>query len=389
MIRKIGSGLYFTFLFATICFMQVAAADNSKITAVEIKREYRTHIGDIAPASATYKSNSKKYSASVTPQFDYDKVKAGDSMHYIIVLQAQDGFDFAWLKLSSCTSTVGETTNLSISADKKTAILEYTANPLPVELPSPSGLEWDGTAAKWKRVEWADRYDVSVYRILSNGKLSNKLYAFTTSKTEIELKSATHHQPGDYVFSVIAKGAFNKSYIQKSQKKTLPYDKSILVLEEEIGQYGGVWHKIKTNLKYAVNPGTVNKHGYKYLTDGRYLVEGYHYYFNVDGSSQTGWQYYDNKWSYHGDDGRAVTGWFQHEGKSYYLNPKDSLMITGILTLSEKKYYFDADGSMKTGWVKIEHDLYYFKIDGSAQITSMVDKNGKSYNFTKDGKLIQ
>lgn len=367
----------------------VAAIEKSKITFVEIKRAYEPLVSMVDASKVVYKNSNNNCTMTTIPLYKNNSVGVGEKMDLKFYLYAKDEYDFSWLKESSCTSSIGTVRQLVISADKKSATMIFTADPLPVELSPVTGLKWNGMNAKWDEIPYAKSYEISLYQILPNGKLSTKMTTVTTSNTDTNMHRPTHLKPGDYVFSVQAKGLKNEAHIISSKKVTLPYNRSLLVEESDIGYYGGNWNTVNKKMRYRLKEEDRDEYNVRYLTNGRFLVEGEYYCFDINGNMLTGWQQAGGAWSFHSEQGIGQNGWLTDNGNTYYLNPVDGEMVTGWADISYKRYYFDNEGSMLIGWHKIDNYIYYFNKDGSAQTTSLVDKSGNTYHFTTEGKLIK
>lgn len=154
-------------------------------------------------------------------------------------------------------------------------------------------------------------------------------------------------------------------------------------------------------------------------------INGRHYYFAPDGKrlEKTGWQklingnwYYfhkdhyrviKTKWQKIKEDGKTYNFYFNGEGVmyknklftvsgyKYYVDAKGH-MVTGLRTISGKKYYFRTAksgaapaGSAIKGWKKISGRWYYFKSNCQADVRELVKISGKYYSFGEDGKMYK
>ena len=113
---------------------------------------------------------------------------------------------------------------------------------------------------------------------------------------------------------------------------------------------------------------------------GRYIVNGYYYYFGADGDMKTGWikesedyTYEDGSkdtfvyWFYAdpNNDSRLAIGWKKINGKWYWFYENGEMFDNDTRTINGKLYAFNRDGSLHeiAGWV----DLYEDWIDSSGK----------------------
>ncbi len=165
-------------------------------------------------------------------------------------------------------------------------------------------------------------------------------------------------------------------------------------------------------------------------------IDGYWYYFDVNGGMLTGWQninggiYYfhsggqmavgwtriDQKWYffrteeegnqpvgtmmgvpgwrvigshyfYFNDDGSIYIGWLEQDGKRYYLNELDNslqgAMFVGWIERDEKVYFADSNGEIAEGWWEIEGSWYYF-YPGTGEMARNTDIDG--FHLDENGR---
>ena len=132
--------------------------------------------------------------------------------------------------------------------------------------------------------------------------------------------------------------------------------------------------------------------GTRYYIDNTFVVgekkiDGYWYYFNVNGVMATGWTVQEgrpDRQYYYDTDGKVHYGWLTEGDKTYYFHP-----VTGVmLKQCERKidnayYYFNADGVMATGWTVQEgrpDRQYYYDADGKIHY-GWLTLDGKTYYF--------
>ena len=110
------------------------------------------------------------------------------------------------------------------------------------------------------------------------------------------------------------------------------------------------------------------------------------YYFDSNGSMQTGWLKYNNNWYYLNSSGAMQTGWLTNNNKKYYLN-SNGIMATGFVSIDNKKYYFESSGAMKSsGWFKLNDIWYYINSDGTIK-TGWLKYNNVWYYFNSNGAM--
>ena len=254
-------------------------------------------------------------------------------------------------------------------------------------LNQPQQLRWKGTDAEWDPVKHADSYHVTIYTIEKDGRLTQRGKELTCSTTSINTREILYSKPGDYIFKVEA--ASDQTYLYTSKKAELAYNHSKYLSSEDIGYYTGYWQKKNGSQLYKLASTEHAEYDSEYLISGRYLINGDYYTFNESGELLTGWQSFNEQWTYHDENsGRAVRGWYSKAGKKYFFDPTSSIMTTGWRTIDHQRYYFDQSGAMVTGWQKIHGKIYLFHKNGSLNLNTVVIQ-GKTYSFQSDGSLIQ
>ena len=83
-------------------------------------------------------------------------------------------------------------------------------------------------------------------------------------------------------------------------------------------------------------------------------VNGYRYYFDVNGTMLTGWQKPANDWYYLYDTGEMAAGWAKINGQWYYRPFTENGHIQGTMAYGARKIIaglllFREDGSLYTG----------------------------------------
>ena len=159
--------------------------------------------------------------------------------------------------------------------------------------------------------------------------------------------------------------------------------------------------------------------GTRYYIDNTFVVgekkiDGYWYYFNVNGVMATGWTVQEgrpDRQYYYDADGKIHYGWLTLDGKTYYFHPvtgimqkqcerkvdnkyyyfnADGVMATGWTVQEgrpDKRYYYDADGSMCYGEKKIDGHWYYFRDVTGIMATGWAKHHGHTYFYNADGTM--
>ncbi|WP_077609780.1 N-acetylmuramoyl-L-alanine amidase family protein [Clostridium sp. Marseille-P2415] len=221
---------------------------------------------------------------------------------------------------------------VSVKAEDGETVIKVSYTPV-AKLESPEKAGWSDAAktkASWKKVPFASRYQVVLYR---EGGIWIK--SLTTSSTSVDL---LQYMDGGYKYyytvKAILKDSSEEDYLEEGEETTS--DDSVL---QELGETAGTWAEYQNGKKYRGEDGN-------YVTGGWWMISGKWYYFNNDGYAATGWQFLNGKWYYMGADAQMTTGWQRVNGKWYYLN-SDGDMATGwIQPQPGKWYYLYSDGSM-------------------------------------------
>lgn len=243
---------------------------------------------------------------------------------------------------SDCTIYGG--TLVSVKSEDDETVIKVSYVPV-AKLASPEEAGWSDntkTKASWKKVPFASRYQVVLYR---EGGIWVK--SLTTSSTTVDF---LQYMEGGYKYyytvKAILKDSSEDDYLKESE--FTDSDDSVI---QELGETAGTWAEYTNGKKYRSEDGN-------YVTDCWKMISGKWYYFNHDGYAVTGWQYLDGKWYYLGTDAQMLTGWQQVNGKWYYLNTDGEMMIGWIQPQPGKWYYLYSDGSMAVNT----------KVDGNYQV---------------------
>lgn len=199
--------------------------------------------------------------------------------------------------------------------------------------------EDDVTIARWDEIEYAGRYEVSLYRD------EHRVETVKTKKESYNFKKLMT-QEGDYMFRVrpLAKSS---SYRDGSWSD---YSESVYISPDyaELLKTGG-----EIDNRYS-GPGALGQEqplrddvGVVYKE--KWVPEGNRWrYQKTDGTFQgAGWMKdpATNLWYYFDGSGYMMTGWIEVNGNRYYLQPSGA-MVTGWQTIDGVSYQFDAGGAL-------------------------------------------
>ncbi len=147
------------------------------------------------------------------------------------------------------------------------------------------------------------------------------------------------------------------------QYSSNPFDKNIVLLDDEETEIDSGWKKNNTGYWYVKEDGSYPKEKFEkingtwyYFDNSGYMLserwkkhkDGKWYWFDKSGAMATGWKKIAEKWYYFNEEGAMQTGWVKYKDVWYYLDSKEGNMVSNVFIQS-------AD---KTGW-------YYLKDDGS------------------------
>lgn len=121
---------------------------------------------------------------------------------------------------------------------------------------------------------------------------------------------------------------------------------------------------------------------------GQTTVLGQNFYFDNNGTMQTGWVDLPGvgRFYYSPLNGVMIQGWFADATGTYYFSTKDGHMLVGDVTINGNDYYFGLDGKMQTGPVtKPDGNMYFYDATGvlvknqqtiAGNLIYVSDKNG-------------
>lgn len=119
---------------------------------------------------------------------------------------------------------------------------------------------------------------------------------------------------------------------------------------------------------------------------------------NSKGVYLTGWQYVNSKWYYlNPKDSVMITGWlFDHYYDGWFLLGSDGAMLIGWQYDKKDWYYLAPEttnstimGRMVTGWLKYKNKWYYLDKKSGKMYTGTHIIEGKTYYFDNSGALIE
>ncbi|WP_124066966.1 N-acetylmuramoyl-L-alanine amidase family protein [Clostridium sp. E02] len=238
---------------------------------------------------------------------------------------------------SDCTVYGGKL--ISVRAENGETVIRFSYIPV-AKLECPERAGWSDntkTKASWKKVPFASRYQVVLYK---EGGIWLK--SLTTSSTSVDLME--YLDDGNkyyYTVKAIVKNSSEDDYLKEGD--TMTSDDSVV---QEIGDNKGIWINNEKGKRYRAEDGEYVKNSWKMIT-------GDWYYFDQDGYAVTGWLELLDKWYYMGNDSKLKKDWQQ---------------------IGETWYYFNTDGDMATGWIQPQPGKwYYLNADGSMATNTTVE----------------
>jgi glucan-binding YG repeat protein len=221
---------------------------------------------------------------------------------------------------------------ISVNASDDETVIKASYVPV-VKLASPESAGWSDankTRASWKKVPYASKYQVRLYK-------GGEEWVKTITSTATSVDLIEYMKDGEsyyYEVKAIPKDTKEEKYMKESD-----YVMSDDSVTQELGDTSGRWSQYQEGKKYRENDGS-------YMSNGWKMIVGKWYYFNQNGYAVTGWQAVDNKWYYFDKEACMLTGWQQVNGIWYYLNPNGDMATGWIQPEPGKWYYLNGDGSM-------------------------------------------
>ena len=146
------------------------------------------------------------------------------------------------------------------------------------------------------------------------------------------------------------------------------------------------------------------------LYSGRRKVGRKYYYFKPASREMAVnyWKKVSGGYTRYGSDGGQLFGFAGVKNHTYYFNPNNKgIRETGLQKISGKTYcfddrgrmqkgfvkvggrtcYFAANGTMVTGWLTLDEKKYYFNKKTGAMTTGKATIDGKTYNFGTKGYI--
>ena len=143
------------------------------------------------------------------------------------------------------------------------------------------------------------------------------------------------------------------------------------------------------------------------IMTGQQEIDGNKYYYNDEGTMQTGFVTLDGKiffysrlngalktgWQgstegqwYQNEDGEVVTGKQEIDGNKYFFNDQ-GILQKGFVTIDDKIYFYSRiTGALKTGWQGSTEGQWYQKEDGEV-VTGRQEIDGRIYYFNNQGMM--
>ncbi len=199
--------------------------------------------------------------------------------------------------------------------------------------------------------------------------------------------------------------------------------KKVLVDENGVIITDGWYYYVDDTIVFGAGTGWYYAADGFLLTDGIYTINGHYYYFESDGTMQTGlieiydWDNQEYEYLLANTSGAIITspGWHQIGTDWHYVGTDGNLYVEGIYTIGGYKYIFKeaamqvgfvsmrdassykmiyvlttSDGVIidnKTGWYQQNNEWYYFKSKGVLAQDEQLTIGGVSYYFSKEATM--
>lgn len=371
-INKRWAGLILMTVLAVTMTIAAYGAD-TKIERVNVEFSYETapKSGESVGTVTAKTSSSKFHIDSAEYTNDTETWNIGDRPVVKVRMTASGGYRFYYTsqRYFSLSGGKAEFKKARIYDGGDSMELEVYLKQVGGKLNEVDGLEWDGTIARWNRMDGAQSYEAVLYRgsrQVMFMKVSGRSYNFSDNLT----------REGSYRFRVRAIAEYNGSAGEWSE-----YSDEYYVDEEEARNHegNGRWVQDQKGWWYTYSGGG-------YPVDCWKKINNAWYYFNRDGYMATGWQKLDGNWYYLDFDGKMLTGWRYINGRWYYLDGSGA-MTAGWRYINGRWYYLEGSGAMLTGWQLINGRWYYLEGSG-AMLTGWQLINGRWYYLEGSGAML-
>lgn len=421
--RKIVGRLLLLFLTGTLVFSQgnmetFAAASEIKTVSIRVtsKLEAGSKLPDIKLETTTAENgevavsvSGSKYSVSDAEWTDKssNELKAAEEPQMKVTLKPTDvSEDYFLSSYKKADVKISGGTFVSARRNGDELVVTLRIKAIKGDYEAPEDAWWNESSlgqAKWQKpYNTSGYYEVQLYR----GK--TKVYS-------IDQTSATQYnfypymtKTGEYTFKVrtVPGNETQKKYGDKSEWVE---SGELSITDRYVSDGKGQQSNNPSAKSGTADPvGWVQSdNGWNYrLPDGSIyrgswqMIDGFWYYFDVDGTMLTGWQKVQNDWYYLYGDGKMASGWSRIGGQWYYFYPlsedghtQGAMCAPGWNIINADYYYFNQDGSMYIGWLDQNGSRYYLNtLDNSLQgamFTGWLIRDEKTYFLDADGVMAK
>ncbi len=397
-----------------------ALADTKPIDSVKVRIDSKLKPGQKLPdeigigkkaddGGVCVEASNKRYHATEAEWVDKKKeeLKAADEPKLKVTLTPEDVSEYYFLaSYKKSNVSVSGGTFVSARRDGDNLIVTLRVKGVKGDYDSPRDAWWHEDnlgEARWEAAENdSGHYEVQLFR---NGKSVHKI-SETTRKNYNFYPYMT--EEGDYTFKVrtIPGDETQNKYGKKSEWA----ESGELQITERFVSDG----KGKGKQDNALKEGTKDQVGwvkegerwlYRYpdgnvCRGGWQMLDGYWYYFGMDGLMQTGWLNLDGFRYYLQPNGQMAVGWASVGGKWYYMRPETSgdgpagsMVGPGWRVVGPYYFFFNEDGSMYTGWLSQDGKSYYLnELDNGLQgamFVGWIQRDGKTWYAGPNGDMVE
>ena len=368
----------------------------SKLEAGSKLPDIKLETTTVSDGEVAVDAGGSKYSVSEAEWTDKssNELKASEEPQMKVTLEPEDvSEDYFVSSYKKANVKISGGTFVSARRDGDDLVVTLRVNGIKGDYAAPEDAWWNEKSlgqAKWEKPDnTSGYYEVQLYRgkskvysVSQTSAVQYNFYPYMTKTGEYTFKVRTvpgtdsqKKYGGKSEWAESGELSITDRYVSdgKGQQSKNPSAKSGTT--DTVG-----WVKKDNVWNYRFPDGSICRGAWQ-------LVNGYWYYFDVNGTMLTGWQKKNNYWYYLGENGDMKKGWLQSGNIWYYLNPNDggsegAMVTNSWLTINGKTYFVNASGIMVEGWYQIEGNYYYFYPgDGSKAVSTSIsgfvlDANG-------------